>query len=576
MESLPSQLQLQRPGQISPKPCLSGVSLPIPQARALPEAESTNKQDLTGDAQRMATPSSTPVPGIVQSEAMAPIPTQGFVVKWPPRHLLLSLFAASTEKNAADLEKSTKRKLELLYPRSAQDEWARLADDQGLRVPQRQALRNALVSLDAACMCWSRDQHRGNPEVVLRQLTFDSSGVGGEELMGIREVSCKPRPNSSPLVSMRTLPLQCLGTGHTTTVCKAAALAHAVSLVAGPHIEDMKAYTFSIYTVTTDLGVEADAVEVPDALQHYVTEGSAEIDLRSHMFPNALRVPDWSHIWDWLLQSVTEHLPFFREIDGQVKAIARVLTHKGHTDALVAALSGLPAEEAKAHSSALRGYTATFAKWRWGTLHRVVGQLRKAMGSLRVAWGRKQLQLKEGEATKKIQSALSSEEFDTRLDILFLFTSFTEGERRWGLGCNCHEPQVREAAQRSSTFTCPMKSMRGPQVWQRITSAKRDFIAKIEDELQKPNLLGKVALCDMVRRAADRLVALIDVKLGFANQQPWTIWRLRQEPAIGTQLIQAYDRHIAALGNGHIHRITARFCNPAGTLRRHVEERLGG
>ena len=129
--------------------------------------------------------------------------------------------------------------------------------------------------------------------MVSRQLNYDASPQGGVEIFGIREYTVF---SLDPFQSaLEYWPLQSLGHGHASVVDKQAALAHAIWLQAGPALEDVRAYCSSVHCICTDLGVEKDVGDAPDFLVAYLTGDTDIVDAKSYMFPEALRIIDWSH-----------------------------------------------------------------------------------------------------------------------------------------------------------------------------------------------------------------------------------------------------------------------------------------
>ena len=126
----------------------------------------------------------------MRSKAQQPVIKGGFIKAHPPRHLLAAVVAAGTERNLAALEISTKRKLQLLYPDDdGASEWDRLTKA-GLAIPDRWSLSRGYIAFDITCMCWDRDTNSSRRAAPLtRHLCFDSSPQGGQEIMGVHEMT---------------------------------------------------------------------------------------------------------------------------------------------------------------------------------------------------------------------------------------------------------------------------------------------------------------------------------------------------------------------------------------------------
>ena len=191
----------------------------------------------------------------------------GCVSKWPARHLLLGVVAASTDKQLGHLHTSVKRKFEFAFGEAAAAEAWKELEKRGLQCPDRFSLARGKVNLDIAAMALARDRNV-QPGVAARQLTFDSSPKGGLEILGCRElVILKGDVNTA---IDRMLPIQALGFGLMSVVDKATALIHTIKLEAGPTAHTIRNYCASVHIILTDPGTEQYVPELPDCIDEYM------------------------------------------------------------------------------------------------------------------------------------------------------------------------------------------------------------------------------------------------------------------------------------------------------------------
>lgn len=52
------------------------------------------------------------------------------------------------------------------------------------------------------------------------------------------------------------------------------------------------------------------------------------VDQLSYMFPSAVWIPGWHHVWNNICKDVCGRLPFFTDVLGQLKSIVRFFRHR--------------------------------------------------------------------------------------------------------------------------------------------------------------------------------------------------------------------------------------------------------
>eukprot|EP00971_Amphidinium_carterae_P084015 1662964-Amphidinium_carterae.2 len=336
------------------------------------------------------------LPAVALSNASQPIATKGAIKQWPARHLLKAVIATENDKQLGEFSTSMKRKLEFMFDEADGAElWKRLTEN-GLAVPDRGSIARGRIQLDLACTAHERDRNRAR-RLTWRQLNFDSSPKGGMEILGIKECIMEEGDASQPLHQL--WPLVSLGFGFASTADKVASLVHAVQLQTGPSLLEMKHLLESVFVILTDGGVEQNVVNAPDCAEAILNGKLEDYDPLSagYLFPHAMQVLDVNHLWDWVLKSSCERLSFYNSFEAMTKALCKMLNTRSYVDALAGNLQAdTDHDGADNDIKELRAFTASFAKWRFGTLHSVCKHLVRVQGSLKRAWRAGPLRFKEG------------------------------------------------------------------------------------------------------------------------------------------------------------------------------------
>ena len=152
------------------------------------------------------------VPALVHCRAQQPVHFRGCVHKYPPLHLLLAVIASKDLKDLRMLQEHIDKEQRFLAGNAFTDS----ALPANLSVPGKSSLLRARISLDIASMAMNREDNH-SADVYWRQLNFDASPQKGTEILGIREFCVKNRCVKSGS-SHRSLPLQCLGHGHSAAL----------------------------------------------------------------------------------------------------------------------------------------------------------------------------------------------------------------------------------------------------------------------------------------------------------------------------------------------------------------------
>jgi hypothetical protein len=200
-------------------------------------------------------------------------------------------------------------------------------DDDGLKdtvqewrtsTPSRNQLKRGRLHLDATTMNMERryfaDLIENRPDSVSSMhLYSDASPVSGTEVQGmVMDVVYITR-----LVCTMIMPGVALVSGMYGVFSKAFALLWSLFLWVGPWERGLNYMLSKIRSLTTDMGTEHRLTEVPNLVPGFLKwlrgaafDGvKAAIDYTSRLFPNALIISGWSHLFGNVMTSVPPRRP---------------------------------------------------------------------------------------------------------------------------------------------------------------------------------------------------------------------------------------------------------------------------
>ena len=205
-------------------------------------------------------------------------------------------------------------------------------------------------------------------------LFSDASPVTGIEIQGMVAQIVFKNGAAEELI----LPGTSLAYGHTDSMAKSMALVWAIWLVAGPDAASMRRFCNHVISFTTDFGVEMHTLQVPDvadALVAWIT-GTPLNRLRPlikhdvRQFPKALRMAGWSHTLGGVMKAVATKMDVWPQRLDCMRHLCKHFrngTYRAHTSRKLRQPANL--------RRLLKGFTATFAKWRFETVTDVMTQL---------------------------------------------------------------------------------------------------------------------------------------------------------------------------------------------------------
>ena len=181
------------------------------------------------------------------------------------------------------------------------------------------------------------------------------------------------------------LPCLAVGPNFMDTLGKTMSLLWQIFLIAGPRFDHIRSFLWRVRSITTDMGVERNIVDIRDVLKEFFWLVDHTFDVSAYsdeewLWPNAWQIPGWKHAWDLLLQKALNCLAWFPLWLKRFKAIVGFMRVEAYMTTLLRSLrnSGLAflADLLKATSF------PSFADWRWGTLHACIRAVRPLLDSL--------------------------------------------------------------------------------------------------------------------------------------------------------------------------------------------------
>ena len=489
----------------------------------------------------------------------------GSMTGYSCRHLVLAIHATQHVSALGRLEVALDSLLKFGCATNSPYQIQELKDTQ-FKVPSRFTLARSRVRLDITCALVQRYVNH-LPRPRFRQLNFDASPQGGLEVLGCKEISIDQRDVTK--VCVRYLPLQSLGHGHAGLLDRAACVLNAIFLEAGPDKESIDKYLQSVSVCLTDRGPESDVVDLPNLTGAMLADKTLDIQTADagHLFPNAIKVLDVNHLTDWILRDSVSTLPWFKDTEKQTKALTAFLNKQVYVDKLRARMRS--ANATSSEHQRLKGFSATFAKWRFGTLYNVCKNLLDVEFVLKTYYHSQDFNLRDGAEARLVQDTIADTRFWGRLRVLHHLSLQAQRVQGWACACACHEQECLDAARKGTIFDCPqgMKGRRATELHGRLQGLLQEWGTSMENLL--PTLLGTATPPDhaetsQILFAMRRFQAATQLKFGFTNEFPWTLWRVRNEPAIADQLVKDFD---AAEASGKwTHRLLKRFCSPLSDL----------
>ena len=312
------------------------------------------------------------------------------------------------------------------------------------------------------------------------QVYTDASPVTGEELQGML---MDIHYNDGRPGRRATLPGATLFYGQFGAIAKTIAVLWAAFLICGPSFEDMAWWLSKVTAVLTDGGTERHTIEVPDVLRAFLRwVGGADLmgcaDLVNHyafLLPNALRVLGWCHAWSNIMKTLANVCPRWKHVLDQMRELVKFWRDRTWRRWVQTALVGTPVDP-----RLFRSFTATIAKWRYGTIPNAQQQLL----ALREVHERYLQPEMFTNAQDKAQIKAVFEAAKDKDLWVFMQASYThifdrcELARHWGMTCTCAEHVRQRQVDGVKHIECFQNSRKLKEAWPFLSDLKQETFEK--------------------------------------------------------------------------------------------------
>lgn len=223
-----------------------------------------------------------------------------------------------------------------LFGRSAGVSHAKLMGT--LRMVHAEVLRRARVRLDCIAMLlyrrfWTTLVAAGDETTINIYLYADAS----PQWRGLELYASSFDLFDGSRFQHKLFPMVSLDKEFGDAAGKCLALLWQVFLMVGPSYEVLRFFCRRVRSITTDQGVERFLADFPAALPDFfrlvdpkfkAPQEDGDVDF---LFPRALAVPGWMHLWDLLIRRGLEMLSFWPQWLQGLKAIVQFLRQSTHT-----------------------------------------------------------------------------------------------------------------------------------------------------------------------------------------------------------------------------------------------------
>jgi hypothetical protein len=248
---------------------------------------------------------------------------------------------------------------------------------EAIKPPSKDFLRRARPRFDITMMLMRRHLLRQWMSLnvpVWFYVLADASRSCGFEAFNIVESTLKQGE-----LTWRLCPLTYLGVGFTTLADKVFNFLWVAFLEVGPDAALMRWRLSRIAGFCTDRGTEAGMCDVRDILPEFFQAiGCAVfVERLDFLFPNAIWIPGWHHLWDNLIMTVLSKLSFFPLWLSKLRKLVNFLRIDTYRETL-----RMRATSHDLDPRVLIKKAPRFADWRWDTLRDAMIYVINAMCTL--------------------------------------------------------------------------------------------------------------------------------------------------------------------------------------------------
>ena len=399
----------------------------------------------------------------------------------------------------------------------------------GIYDPDGATFQRAASKLDMVDMLVERRTWRADrifDRVAAIHLFSDSSPVTGEELQGM-VMDAVYKDGST---RRRTLPGSSLCYGNFGSIAKTVALLWACFLICGPEEVDMRYWLDHVYAIVTDHGTEIHTIECPDILSAFLHWNMGaelltcvgKVVHNRRLFPNAVRISGWCHAWDNLMKELAAACPKWPTVLEQMRTLVTFWRNRTWRKWVRRALTGVDGIE----PGLFKHFTATIAKWRYGTIPHAMEQLLR----LRIVCERHlQLEMFANAKDKKFIQKVMEACRDHGLWV-FMQTCYTwvmkrcEEARHWGMTCSCADHVKQRRDDGIKHIHCFWNSRKLAEAWTFLEVMIKD-VKEQGGHFTPDDAEGVREIWECVMVQLHKLMTGIQKRFGYLAMLPWAFSR---------------------------------------------------
>ena len=425
------------------------------------------------------------------------------------------------------------------------------AQSDGLHIPCRRLLIEGRARLDVACMLLDRRLLSGHQFLGYHErsthIYCDSSPITGRELFCVfADFYVAPGRRY-----FRELPPASMGLGYCTLENRCFAVLWSLWLMAGPRMDVMEALLETVRSFTTDQGCEAGLPHMQNILPRFAAalglSVSAQWESRASLFPWAVHIPDWDHLWSNTMKLSFEAIPGWLGHLSSLRELCTFLRNNDHReDALRYIFAQGDPRFTEGSCGHMKHFTASFTRWRYNTLSDVyqqVGPWRTPIETWFVAD-----MFKQKEKPTTVLHIARDALLWKLVDPFTTITWVCEECRCWGGGCPCHE----EERKRHRVVECDRTGLRLDEASDTLKEVLGDLQRNLDSQTLDQCEGSSDALL-IITFLLRRLISEIRERFAWVDKLPYLLARVRQ-PSVAREIVRQYHE---APRNAH-HPVTIR------------------
>ena len=242
-----------------------------------------------------------------------------------------------------------------------------------------------------------------------------------------------------------------------------------------------KKVLMQVRSITSDFGVErliGKAYDCVDAWLHYAAGhppvSTPAVNTCQRLFPMALRIPGWNHLWSNAIKTVVEAQPGWPRKLQQLKALCRFFKVADYRAACSRHMGTLHISDVAELAKPFRG---SFHKMRFETLANAFSEVKRLRDFLTQRFTPAMVgPTEDGALLAEVAQVCEDQAYFAWVTAMDKWIHVSEKMRLWGNKCSCHGPNE----------DCPLKG-------RRLHEAR----AKIDDFCEQMHVMRSIATTDM-------------------------------------------------------------------------------